>query len=189
MNEFAMRTGVQSPRAGLRAVAAMLACLSPGLVGAAATDAVDARFDEFRAHLGVCTKDFGYDPARSASYGKHELAPGEQKWRECAYEGIRKIMVPPSATPDSYAGLIGLDKVMTKEILAGNRTRAERQERIRKMIDDILAKEKAAEPAAAGASQTTLSEEEEAKLRAQRDQFVASQRELQKMRRFQSMMR
>lgn len=151
----------------------------------AAADAVDARLDELHAYLQTCTRDFGYDSERSASYGEHEIAPGEVKWRDCAYTGIRKIMVPPSAVPASYDTLIALDKIITREIPGGKRTRAERKQRIGKMIDDILAKEKAASAAVATQEKTA----DEAELVEQRDLLLARQREMRKMRRIQGMMR
>ena len=182
MNESPMHKPGRLRRNGLRSIVAMLAYLSSGLVCA---DAVDARLDELHAYLGACTRDFGYDPQRTGSFADHEIAPGEAKWRGCAYEGIRKIMVPNSATPAAYDTLIALDKVMTREIPGGKRTRGERKQRIGKMVDGILAREKASTDGKSAQSKVA----DDAELLKQRDQLLARQREMQKMRRLQVLIR
>jgi hypothetical protein len=161
------------------AVATVVALLAGG---AAAKEDVDARVQRLRAHLQSCTQSYGYDPDRVRSLGPHEIGPGELKWRDCAYQGIRAIMVPASAVPATYDTLIGLDRVMTRDIEAGKKTRDERRARIQKLIDDILARERKAGEAP-GAE---LTEEE---MERRRDEFVVRQRELQRMRRIESMMR
>lgn len=163
----------------LRAAAALLALSWPGL---AIADEVDARADQLSDRFRQCTREYGYDPESTGSTGPHEIAPGELKWRGCAYDGIREIMVPASAVPDAYDTLIALDQVMTREIETGKRTREQRRTRIQAMIDDILKREKAAgadKPPAADA----------ARLEAERGEFLARQREIRKMRRIETMMR
>ena len=150
--------------------------------GVGADDGVDARVERLRAHLQSCTQRYGYDPDRVRSLGPHEIGPGELKWRDCAYEGIREVMVPASAVPDAYDTLIGLDRVMTRDIEARKKTRDERRRRIQKLIDDILAREKKADQP----PEAELTEEE---MERRRDEFVVRQRELQRMRRIESMMR
>jgi hypothetical protein len=182
MDDFPIQISNRSRRAGLRATAVAFACMLPCL---AVADAVDARLDALHAYLASCTQEFGYDSKHSASFAEHEIAPGEAKWRDCAYDGIRKIMVPSSAVPATYDTLIALDKVMTREIPGGKRSRAERKQRIGKMIDDIIAKEKAASQG--GSSQNKAASE--AELLKERNQFMAREREMRKMRRIQGMMR
>jgi hypothetical protein len=171
------------PEPGIRrvllAIAAALLFPTPGAV---ADEGVDARVERLRGHLQSCTQRYGYDPDRVRSLGPHEIGPGELKWRDCAYRGIREIMVSASAVPETYDTLIGLDRVMTRDIEAGKRTRDERRQRIQQLIDDILAREKkAGEP-----PEAELTEEE---MERRRDEFVLRQRELQRMRRIESMMR
>ncbi len=182
MNDLSTRNSSRPRRISPRAIAVVFTCLLPCL---AVADAVDARLDELDAYLASCTQQFGYDSKASASFAEHEIAPGEAKWRDCAYDGIRKIMVPPSAVPSAYDTLIALDKIMTREIPGGKRSRAERKQRIGKMIDDIIAKEKAASQG--GSSQNKAASE--AELLKERDQFMAREREMRKMRRLQGMMR
>jgi len=182
MNDFSIRNSPRPRRIGPRAIAVALAGLLPCL---AAADAVDARLDELDVYLASCTQQFGYDSKRSASFAEHEIAPGEAKWRDCAYDGIRKIMVPPSAVPAAYDTLIALDKIMTREIPGGKRSRAERKQRIGKMIDDIIAKEKAASQGSSSQNKAAS----EAELLKEREQFMAREREMRKMRRIQGMMR
>ena len=118
----------------LRAAAVAVALLVPGL---AAADEIDARMDRLHDRFQQCTRQHGYDPQSLGSTGPHEVAPGELQWRECAYDGVREIMVPASAVPDAYETLIALDRVMTREIEAGKRTRDQRRDRIQGMLDDI----------------------------------------------------
>ncbi len=161
----------------------MFAMALPNLVAA---DEVDARVKELRTYLKSCTQKYGYDPKRTRRFGEHEIAPGEAKWRDCAYDGIRKIMVPPSAVPNAYQTLIALDRVMTREIKEGTRTRAEREERIKQFIDRTLAQEKPAPATGAtqGKSQQQLDELE--KMRAE---LAARQREITRMRQLQTTIR
>ena len=148
----------------------------------AAAQDVDARLERLRAHLASCTAEHGYDPGRSSNVGAHDLAPGEAAWRGCAYQGVREIMVPGSAVPDAYEALIALDRVITRDVEAGKSTRDDRRARIRTMVDDIVAREKAA----AGGSGGAGTDEEMSKMR---DEFMARQEEIKRMRRFQQMMR
>ena len=162
----------------LRAAAAAVALLVPGL---AAADEIDARMDRLHDRFQQCTRQHGYDPQSLGSTGPHEVAPGELQWRECAYDGVREIMVPASAVPDAYETLIALDRVMTREIEAGKRTRDQRRDRIQGMLDDILNKERDA-----GAHKRRAAS---AELEADRAALLARERELRKMRRIESMMR
>jgi hypothetical protein len=158
----------------------LLASAMPGLVSA---DEVDARLDKLRTYLKACTQEHGYDPDRARNYGEHEIAAGEMKWRECAYDGVRKIMVPESSVPNSYQTLISLDRVMTKEIRNDNRTREQRRTRITQMLDHILAQEKSKLSSAGDARK------EQEDLVKTRNELTARLRELEKMRRIESMMR
>jgi len=162
-----------------------LAGLSLMLIGAvpsfAASDDVDVRREKLSTHLKSCTQENGYDPKQTRKFAKHEIAPGELKWRECAYDGVRDIMIPGSTVANAYQTLIALDKIMTREVAAGKRTRAERKKRIENFIDRTLAQEQPA--------QSSRASSEQAELLKMHDVMVARQRELRKMRDIQSMMR
>ena len=160
----------------------IIAIAFPGL--AAAHD-IDAKREEMRAHLKFCTQKYGYDPKRTRGFDEHEIAPGEAKWRDCAYDGIRKIMMPNSAVPSAYQTLIALDRVMTREIQAGEKTRAEREKRIQKFIDDTIAKEKTKSNQAAG--QEKKKEQEE--LDQMRVELITRMNEIKRMREFQTTFR
>jgi len=152
----------------------------------AAADGLDGRLERLQAHLDSCTQKYGYDPQRTRRFAENEIAPGEDKWRDCAYDGIRKIMVPASAVPNAYQTLIALDRVMTREIRDGKRTRAEREDRIKKFIDSTLAQEKKAPGNGDAQGQTEQQGDELEKMRAE---LAARQREITKMRQFQTKIR
>lgn len=177
-----VRGAPQVPRSWRRWLPALLCVHAMACPAPAAAQDVDARLERLRAHLASCTAEHGYDPARSGNVGEHELAPGEAAWRGCAYQGVREIMVPGSAVPDAYEALIALDRVITRDVEAGKSTRDDRRARIRTMVDDIVAREKTA----AGGSGAASTDEEMSKMR---DEFMARQEEIKRMRRFQQMMR
>jgi hypothetical protein len=144
-------------------------------------DELDSRLELLKTHLKSCTQKHGYNPDRTGRYGDHEIAPGEIKWRDCAYEGIRLIMVPSSAVPNSYQNLIALDKVMTREIQAGELSRADRKKRIDKFVDLTLSKEKKAPSKTAPQGDAT----QQAELQQMRKELVTRMNEIQRMRSLQ----
>lgn len=184
MNRGATRKPLLSRRrVDLYAVLAVLALMLPAPVAA---DEVDARLDRLREFLRSCTEKHGYDPKKTAALDDHDIAPGEKSWRRCAYDGIRKIMIPRSAVPGDYQNLIASDQTMTREIGEGKLTRDEREARIKKLVDAALAREEAAASGSVDPPDGGTGEDE---LLKQRNELVARQREIQKMRRIQSMMR
>lgn len=96
-----------------------------------------AAFKKFDTHLAECTKKTGYDPDNTANLGKHEIAPGEDKWRACAYKGIESILIPETINPVFYTTLIQTHKIMTDNIRRKASTRAERKQQIEDLVQDI----------------------------------------------------
>jgi len=86
--------------------------------------------------LAQCTQRHSFDPAASG-LPERALAPGERSWRECAYEGVKKHLVPNSAIPDVYLQLIGEDRTLTDRLDRGEITRAERRQRLEQLIERI----------------------------------------------------
>jgi hypothetical protein len=86
--------------------------------------------EKFLKHLAGCTRQHGYDPTAQNGLGPHELGRNEMPWRECAYEGIRRIIVPASALPEMYEDLIAEDRKMTEAVVQGTMTRDDRRSRI-----------------------------------------------------------
>jgi hypothetical protein len=103
-------------------------------------DEARTRFDQ---HLAECTKEFGYSPEQSFRFGDHELAPKELEWRKCAYEGVRKWLIPNTDLPEGYDQLIDEDQRMTSSIAAKQLTRTERRERLDQLMHAIEEKERA----------------------------------------------
>jgi hypothetical protein len=88
------------------------------------------------AELAQCTQRFGFDPAAS-DLPERALASGERSWRECAYEGVKKHMIPNSTIPDVYLQLIGEDRTLTDRLDRGEITRTERRQRLDQLIERI----------------------------------------------------
>ena len=161
---------------------AVLLCTAAG--GSSAQD-LDARVSRLETYLGDCTQKHGYDPDAANNVGEHEIAPGEANWRNCAYEGIRNIMIPGSAAAGAYRYLIAFDRTLTQQIESGKLTRDKRKERLQKAIDDALAQDQAA----SGGRTAEESARNEAEVQAERNEMVRRSREAQKLREIQSMMR
>ncbi len=117
-----------------------LAFLNLSLPASAAKDIETARtqFDQF---LDKCAQQFGYVRNKELSFGDHELAPGEQQYRECAYEGVDQILIPNTTLADDYRHIVAEDKRMTDQIVAKKMTRKARRERLDKLIAAIDKKE------------------------------------------------
>lgn len=88
-------------------------------------------------HMAECTRRHGYDPEAGAKLGPHVLGPGEREWRGCVYQAIEKYMIPRTLSPDVYRRLIAQDRKMTDAVAKGEMARAERQARVRQMIEEI----------------------------------------------------
>jgi hypothetical protein len=87
--------------------------------------------------IALCTKRYGYDPKADSKLGTTGLAPGEREWRECAYQGIEKYLIPRTLSPDVYRRAITEDRKLTEELAQGEITRAQRQARVQQMLDEI----------------------------------------------------
>jgi hypothetical protein len=108
----------------------------------------EAADNEMRAYLEDCTRQHGYAPTESDSFGPHELAPGERAWRSCADRGIEEVMIPAARAPKNFRAVIEADRRLTAEVAAGTATRVERRERIEAMLDAAMARELELERAA-----------------------------------------
>jgi hypothetical protein len=95
-----------------------------------------------QAHVKQCTERHGYDPEKASSLGPHALGAGEREWRECVYQGIEKYLIPNTLSPEAYRKAIAEDRKITAAIAGGKMTRAQRQARVEKIIEDLEALEK-----------------------------------------------
>jgi hypothetical protein len=111
----------------------MAIVLLPPAAVALTPEEVRAKLD---AELAQCTQRFGFDPA-AGDLPERALAAGERTWRECAYEGVKKHMIPSSTIPDVYLQLIGEDRTLTDRLDRGEITRAERRQRLDELIERI----------------------------------------------------
>ncbi|MDJ0949262.1 MAG: hypothetical protein QNJ94_10090 [Alphaproteobacteria bacterium] len=98
-------------------------------------------FKQFDAHLADCTKKSGYDPDNVGSLGKYQIARGEDKWRKCAYEGVKTILIPKTSNPGLYTTLIQTHQILTENMRRKATTRAERRAKIEDLVFDIQLKE------------------------------------------------
>lgn len=108
------------------AVLAFAIALLPQVATALAPEEARAQFD---AELPRCTQRLGFDPAGSG-LPERALVPGGRAWRECAYEGVKKHLVPNSTIPDVYLQLIGEGRTLTDRLDRGEITRADRRRRL-----------------------------------------------------------
>jgi polyhydroxyalkanoate synthesis regulator phasin len=88
------------------------------------------------ADLAQCTQRFGFEPA-ARDNPERALAQGEREWRACAYDGVRKHLIPNSSLADVYNQLIGEDRRLTDRLDRGEITRAERRQRLDELIARI----------------------------------------------------
>lgn len=112
--------------------------------GATSTPSDTARLGEMATvrrqlddHMAECTRRYGYDPEAGAKLGPYVLGQGEREWRSCVYQAIETYMVPRTLSPDVYRRLIAEDRKMTDAVANGKMARAERQARVRQMIEEI----------------------------------------------------
>jgi hypothetical protein len=88
-------------------------------------------------HMAECTRRYGYDPEAGSKFGSNVLGPGEREWRDCVYQGIEKYVIPRTLSPDAYRQAIAEDRKMTEAIAKRDMTRAQRQARLKQMLDEI----------------------------------------------------
>ena len=141
---------------------------------AGATSLNQAR-GQFEQHMTTCASLHHYDPGASDALGAYELGPEELGWRACVYEGIHRFLIPVSAISEDYLELIESDRRMTDGIVAGDKTREQRRERIDRLITAIDEREEA------------LHEALLAELEATREKLYALQRRLDRMNTIQQM--
>ncbi|MDJ0950268.1 MAG: hypothetical protein QNJ94_15250 [Alphaproteobacteria bacterium] len=103
---------------------------------------MEPAFKQFDAHLADCTKKTGYDPDNvPKKVGKFALAPGEDAWRACAYQGVENILIPQSRAPGLYRSLVDTHKILTTQMQRKIVTRDERRAKIEALIVDIQIEE------------------------------------------------
>ena len=102
---------------------------------------MEAAFKQFDKHLANCSETFGYDPDNVANEDAFELEPGEEDWRGCAYEGVEKILVPETRSPELYKTLINSHKILTEQMKKRIVTRDERRAKIGAIVLDIQLEE------------------------------------------------
>ena len=88
-------------------------------------------------HMAECTQRYGYDPEAGSKLGSNVLGPGEREWRDCVYQGIEKYVIPRTLSPDAYRRAIAEDRKMTEAITKGDMTRAQREARVKQMLEEI----------------------------------------------------
>ena len=91
-------------------------------------------FKAFDAHLAACSASSGYDPDKAADLGTYDVAPGEDAWATCAYEGVDKILIPDTRAPELYRALVERHKDLTAQLRQQKVTRAERRALIETMV-------------------------------------------------------
>jgi hypothetical protein len=99
--------------------------------------------EALKSHMEQCTAKYGFDPDKTQGLGERELGKGEEDWRSCVYEGIRKLVAPASAVPKLYADLIEQDRGLTESIKKGEMTRSERKQKNVALIEEIKRQEEA----------------------------------------------
>jgi hypothetical protein len=147
----------------LTACIAILGCSAcQGSAGASRSDEAPSLDPEFQAHLTECTDRTGYDPFKLNSLKAHELGANEPAYLSCAYDGVRRILMPKSKYPDSYERIIQGHKGFTEQVASGELTRTERRLRtdalIKKLQEKDLGTSKA--PKADGAHVTDAMEQQ-----------------------------
>jgi hypothetical protein len=88
-------------------------------------------------HMAECTQRYGFDPEAGSKLGSNVLGPGEREWRDCVYQGIEKYVIPRTLSPDAYRRAIAEDRNMTEAIAKGEMTRAQREVRVKQMLEEI----------------------------------------------------
>ena len=118
------------------------ACTVPAAqTGTGAKVYMEPAFKKFDAHLAECTRKTGYDRDNVAKLGKFEIAPGEDQWRECAYQGVKTIIIPQTRSPGLYTTLIQTHQILTDNVKNKVTTRNQRRARIEALVADIRRKE------------------------------------------------
>jgi hypothetical protein len=104
-----------------------------------------ATLEETRAamesHLAGCAERTGYDRESGAGLADDQLHPDERAYLSCAYEGIRRILIPGAANPQAYDDLMVEYQRMTDAVAAGRLTRADRRARAEALLADVRKKE------------------------------------------------
>jgi hypothetical protein len=115
----------------------IVACAPTSSAREGGTRQIAAARRQLDDHMAQCTKAYGYDPDAGAKLPANILGSGEREWRRCVYKGIEMYLIPTSATPEIYRQAIAEDRNMTEAIVKGEMTRAERQTRVRQMLEEI----------------------------------------------------
>jgi hypothetical protein len=106
-------------------------------------------FDEAKqqmdAHIVSCTERTGHDPDRLDDIGENALGPSERRFLDCVYEGVERLIIPESSTPEAYRSLVQEHRRMTDAIEQGQMTRSERQARTDTMVDEIKRQDEASQ--------------------------------------------
>lgn len=139
-------------------------CTDPSAESMSAAPSYGELRGQMDNHLDGCTRSFGVDPRDAGEVGPYELVANERAWLDCAYEGIRAIMIPNSQVPALYRSLIAESQALTNLVERGELTREQRWAR----IDGLVAEIEGAEINAMIAGDPTLSEERQ---RANADQI------------------
>ena len=133
-----VKTSMSFAIARLVSAVVLVACgpASPSRDAAGTREIVTAR-RQLDDHMAECTRRYGYDPGAGSKLGSNVLGPGEQEWRDCVYQGIEKYVIPRTLSPDAYRQVIAEDRNMTEAIAKGDMTRAQRQARVKQLLEEI----------------------------------------------------
>ena len=133
------------PRVAFLAAAVLFvvaSCESPNTAKTTSESSVIAARDRLVADLQQCTRSNGYDP-KAVGLPENALARNELKWRQCAYDAVRKYEQGHPSVRGMYDQLISEDIQMTTAIQQGNLTRSQRRTRIEQLVGQIKAAEDA----------------------------------------------
>ena len=138
MNFCFAKTTMSAALATVVSAVVLEACgpASPSRDAAGTREIVTAR-RQLDDHMAECTQRYGYDPEAGSKLGSNVLGPGEREWRDCVYQGIEKYVIPRTLSPDAYRQAIAEDRNMTEAIAKGNMTRAQREARVKQMLEEI----------------------------------------------------
>jgi hypothetical protein len=150
----------------------------------AAAPAYEEKLEQIKQTLNAqfvsCTEQFGYDPQKSLQLGPQQIGDGELEWRQCAYDGISRVVIPNTRLPGAYEQLIAEDRRLTAALQRGEITRKQRYDAIQKTIDEIRTSEAAQVTAQQQAEHQAQQQTQQQAMR----QFAASEMNRMKARPF-----
>ena len=132
-------TNAAAVTARTQAVSALLLVGACVLLSGCQSAPVKPPAEQLDEQFAACSTQYAYQAGEmESSLGPHELAPEERAWRDCVYKAVETSVVPRMNLGDRVKEIIAADRTMTNEIEAGTLTRAERSDRIDKMLTALF---------------------------------------------------